>query len=218
MKIIAISDLHHAIRKIEPIADALRAVDLVILAGDLTNNGSAEHTREVLNAVRQYNTNLLAVPGNWDGRDVRMALDEEKVNIHRAHIMQQEIAFMGVGGGLLAGNSPNEISEADFERYLRQTHETLGAGKPFVLVCHQPPWDTTTDKVWLNHHSGSKSVRAFIEKAQPLLCFTGHVHEAAGIDTIGATRVINPGPLSKGRYAYAEIENGQVTCLEIRPE
>jgi Icc-related predicted phosphoesterase len=37
------------------------------------------------------------------------------------------------------------------------------------------------------------------------LCFTGHIHEGIGIDRIGRTVIVNPGPFRSGHYAYAEI-------------
>jgi Icc-related predicted phosphoesterase len=50
---------------------------------------------------------------------------------------------------------------------------------------------------------------------QPLICFTGHIHEARGIDAIGRTKLINPGPLREGGYAYAVLHD-DVETLEIR--
>ena len=43
MKIIAVSDLHNAVSYLEPLAGKLAAVDLVLLVGDLTNAGKAQH-------------------------------------------------------------------------------------------------------------------------------------------------------------------------------
>ena len=40
---------------------------------------------------------------------------------------------------------------------------------------------------------GSKSVRAIIEKYQPLLGMHGHIHECRGFMNIGRTRCMNPG-------------------------
>ena len=42
-------------------------------------------------------------------------------------------------------------------------------------------------------HVGSKSIRKFIEKRQPLLGLHGHIHESAGYDNIKKTIVFNPG-------------------------
>ena len=42
-------------------------------------------------------------------------------------------------------------------------------------------------------HVGSKSVRKFIEKYQPLIGLHGHIHESFASDKIGNTVVVNPG-------------------------
>ena len=85
---------------------------------------------------------------------------------------------------------------------------------PQILVCHQPPFNTLNDRLYDGRQVGSKSVRAYIEEHQPLICFTGHIHEAIGIDTIGITQTCNPGPVWKG-YATTEIVEEQVKRLEV---
>jgi len=64
---------------------------------------------------------------------------------------------------------------------------------------------------------GSKTVREFIKRTQPLICFTGHIHEGIGIDQVGRTKIVNPGPLSAGSYAYAEVTQEGIQALEIVP-
>ena len=49
-------------------------------------------------------------------------------------------------------------------------------------------------------------MREFIEKYKPLAVITGHIHESAGIDTIGNTTVINPGALLENNYAWLDVE------------
>jgi len=56
-----------------------------------------------------------------------------------------------------------------------------------------------------------------LERMQPVLCVTGHIHEGRGMDSIGRTRVVNPGPLSRGGYVYARVGR-RVEALEIRGE
>ena len=217
MKIIALSDLHNAVSYLEPLAGKLSAVDLVLLVGDLTNAGKTQHVSEILETIRKYNRSILAISGNWDGREVDGFLENEGINLHRKHMIFGDIAFLGAGGSLYSGiNSPNEISETDFELFLNQANSGIDHNMPKILVCHNPPINTLTDKTSLDDHVGSKSVRAFIEKTQPLICFTGHIHEGIGIDTIGTTKIINPGPVWKSQYAYAEIIHQQVQSLEIR--
>ena len=216
MKIIALSDLHNAIHYLEPLAESMSAVDLILLVGDITNSGKTENISEIIKFFRKHNESVLAIPGNWDGQEVSEYLESEKINLHRRHIFRGDLTFMGVGGSLPSNISPNEISEADFQLFLNQAMDGLDPNLHLILVSHQPPLGTLADKTWLNDHVGSKSVRSFIEKTQPLICFTGHIHEGIGIDTIGVTKVINPGPVWKNQYAYAEVVEGKVLCLEIR--
>ncbi|MBN2117454.1 MAG: hypothetical protein JW730_12835 [Anaerolineales bacterium] len=84
-------------------------------------------------------------------------------------------------------------------------------------MCHQPPFGTRNDLIQGNVHVGSKAVRKFIERYQPLICFTGHIHEGTGIHQMGNTRIINPGPLSEGSYAYADITPEGIQALEVVP-
>jgi Icc-related predicted phosphoesterase len=217
MKIIALSDLHNVTNYIEPLAEKLSTVDLVLLTGDLTHAGKAGNVSQILESIKKYNKTILAVSGNWDGREVEAFLESEGISLHRKHIIFGDVAFLGVGGALSSGiNSPNEISEKDFELFLNQADPGIESQISKILVCHHPPFDTLTDKTWMDDHVGSKSVRSFIETTQPLVCFTGHIHEAIGIDTIGVTKIINPGPIWKNQYAYAEIIDQRVDCLEIR--
>lgn len=216
MKIIALPDLHGAINDLETISDSLAAADLVLLVGDLTNDGRAADASRVVNAVRQYNQSILAVPGNWDGPKVNAYLTQEGINLHRCNVIMDRIAFIGVGASLLSFyDTPNEVTEADFKLFLEEAVSGLDSNIPRILVCHQPPIRTRNDKTWSNLHIGSQAVRAFIEEIQPLVCFTGHVHEGIGIDTIGNTKIINPGPLWQGGYAYAEIIN-QELALKVQ--
>lgn len=216
MKIIALSDLHNATKNLEQLAESMSAVDLILLVGDMTNNGKTENIAGIINLIRQHNQSILAITGNWDGREVSEYLQRENISIDRTHKLWGEMTFVGVGGSLVSGNAPNEFHESDFELFLSQAVHGLDVTVPFVFVSHQPPFGTLVDKTWLNSQAGSKSVRSFIEKMQPLICFTGHIHEGVGIDAIGRTQIINPGPVWKNQYAYAEINSGQVDCLEIR--
>ena len=43
--------------------------------------------------------------------------------------------------------------------------------------------------------------------------FCGHIHEARGIDYIGDTRIVNPGPVSAGHYAVFDV--GETFALDV---
>ena len=67
-----------------------------------------------------------------------------------------------------------------------------------VAVIHAPPFNTRCDVLFDGQHIGSKAVRRWIERNQPLLTLHGHIHESPKLsgsffDRIGSTTVINPG-------------------------
>ena len=49
---------------------------------------------------------------------------------------------------------------------------------PWVFVAHAPPYNSKLDTMFDGQLAGSKSIRAAIEKHQPLLSLHGHIHEA----------------------------------------
>lgn len=218
MIIIGLTDIHGDIACIDAIAAPLSQADMVLVAGDLTHFGHLDAGRRVVEALRRHNESILAVAGNCDYEEVGTYLAEETISIDRRHVNIDHLEFVGIGGSLpCPGRTPYEAAEEEFEAHL----STLGAGLPAtprIFVSHQPPYDSRCDVLINGIHVGSSSVRRFIETYTPLLCLTGHIHESANIDTIGATSVINPGPLWTGRYAYAEISDDgkEVKTLEIR--
>ena len=217
MKIIALPDLHADVARLRLIGAALPAVDLVLLVGDFTTGGSASEAERMITALRSFNPNILAIPGNWDPPEVEDYLSQAGINLNRRHVTLEGLAFIGMGAALPGPvPTPNEISEPDFERFFEQAMAGLDESIPKILVCHQPPYNTLNDLAQGSLHVGSKAVRKFIERQQPLVCFCGHIHEGTGIDQIGRTKVINPGPLGQGGYAYAEVSPQGVGRVEIR--
>jgi len=217
MKIIAITDIHGHLEAIDRIGTELKSVDLVLLAGDLTHFGQEKEVKQVLERIMEYNRQILAVPGNCDQPQVETYLNLYHLNLHGRGKTFNNLGIVGLGGSLpCPGHTPNEYSEQQLAEFLQQGKAMLNAAhNPFILLSHQPPKNTLNDRVALNFHVGSKVVRQFIEQFQPLICFTGHIHEGIGIDTIGPTKIINPGPLRQGGYTYAEIGTS-VTLLEIK--
>jgi len=70
-----------------------------------------------------------------------------------------------------------------------------------VYIMHSPPFGTRLDLIQGEKSAGSRSIRTFIERNQPLLTLHGHIHESAElsgtyVDRIGETISINPGQLA----------------------
>jgi hypothetical protein len=70
--------------------------------------------------------------------------------------------------------------------------------KKTVYVIHDPPYGTNLDVLYNGQHIGSAAVRRFIERHQPPLVLSGHIHESPKAsrkikDLIGNTLCVNPG-------------------------
>jgi Icc-related predicted phosphoesterase len=216
MIVVALADIHGIIAALEPLGPPLREADLVLLTGDLTDFGHAAGAARVVEGVRRHNEMILAVPGNCDHPDVADYLAEAGISLNGAHAVRGGVAFVGLGGSLpCPGHTPNESTEAELSRQLSEAAEGLDPALPWVLLSHQPPCNTAVDLAHGGRHVGSQSVRDFIVEHEPLACFSGHIHEAEGTDAIGPTGLLNPGPLRRGHYAYAELGE-RLEVMEIR--
>jgi Icc-related predicted phosphoesterase len=83
MKIISIGDVHMATSNLGRMAEVLRATDLVIVSGDLTNFGGIDDARKVIDDVRRRCPRVLAVPGNLDQPEVFPFLEEAGIAVAR---------------------------------------------------------------------------------------------------------------------------------------
>ena len=216
MRLIGLADIHGNTAVIDKISAELASADVVLVVGDITNFGRFSAARQVIQKIRRHCGAILAVSGNCDYRDVDAYLDQEDINLHGRGRIIGGLGFVGLGGSLITPfQTPNEYTESQLAAFLAAGRSALPSDLPLLLISHQPPIHTRCDRIRTGEHVGSQSVRTFIEQFRPMVCFTGHIHEAAGIDTIGPTKVINPGQLAGGRYAYADITDRNV-LVELR--
>jgi len=66
MRLVCFGDVPMAFRAIARLGSELRAADIAILTGDLTNFGDPPDAMRVVDAVRTYCPTVLAVTGNLD--------------------------------------------------------------------------------------------------------------------------------------------------------
>ncbi len=202
MRLLAITDIHGRRNYDSKINSILSRADLVVIAGDITNFGGKNDALAVLDTLKSLNQNLLAVPGNCDQSEVTEVLKHEGINLHGEVKTFNNLCFFGIGGsGFTPFNTPQEYSDEEIELLLGNFRE---AGRIQIFVSHAPPFDTKVDRTVMGIHVGGKHIRSFIEKHQPVLCICGHIHEARGIDRIGNTLIVNPGPFPK-HYALIDI-------------
>ena len=101
----------------------------------------------------------------------------------------------------------------------------LSNPKKTVYVIHAPPFNTKLDMITTGAHVGSKSIRKFIEKEQPLLALHGHIHESPQMsgswhDKIGKTTCINVGssyPEDKLNCVVVDLEDlNKIKYFELK--
>lgn len=216
MIIINIADIHGNAAPIPEMGEVLSSADLILLSGDITHFGGEKEASAIIDQIREYNTNILAVTGNCDHQDVDSYLDAENIQIHGRNIDFNGVTVFGAGGSLPCPKpTPNVYTEDEYSDILNSSINGLDSNSPKIMVSHNPPINTSNDTLASGGHVGGKVTREVIETIQPLVCFTGHIHEAAGIDEIGRTKIVNPGPLGTRSYAYLEISD-KIETLEIR--
>ena len=216
MKLLVFSDVHGRSESFSRLKDEFDQADLVVLTGDVTHFGKAEQVQVIVSRLRKFHQTILAVTGNCDYPEVEAYFMLEGMSLHLQYITYGGYDFTGISGSLpCPGSTPQEHTEEEFSTMFNEIRHTSLDGLPLVLVIHEPPANTICDRVKPGLHVGSFSVRQFIESAQPALCLCGHIHEGIGIDRIGKTVLVNPGPFRSGQYAKISLE-GEEVFAEIR--
>ena len=107
MEILAISDIHNKAGNLSAIADDIAKADVILIAGDITNFGTAKHAKNIITSISRYNSNILAVPGNCDQPSVDRYISDHGMSLDCNYIEQDGIKFVGVInylGNIIAGN------------------------------------------------------------------------------------------------------------------
>jgi len=217
LKLLAAADFHGNSSAENNLSKLLkRGYDCLVLIGDLTNFGPPEIAESILKLAKDFGVPCFSVPGNCDPKSIIQVLEKNGANIHGKCGKLGEFTFVGLGGSNLTPfNTPFELTEIEIQEEL--TAASYGIGEKWILVTHAPPHGTKVDRIREGTHVGSKSIRQYIEQKQPLVALCGHVHEARGIDQLGRTLVVNPGPITKGFAAEVNIDDVRINfrLLEI---
>ncbi|WP_372677681.1 metallophosphoesterase [Desulfosarcina sp.] len=187
MLIYAAADIHGKARRIRRLISRIAAhrPDMVLLAGDLFRRRHPEVTLDRLNRLALP---VLLIRGNSDPRHLARLLPPfpRLRSIHLSAARFGDVEMVGIGGTLpLPFHSRLGINETDVET---RVSGMLHANS--VLVAHPPPHGVR-DRVLGRFHAGSRAVRRMVDGCSPALVVCGHIHEQAGIGTIGRTIVVN---------------------------
>lgn len=212
---IVFGDIHERITAVERIDDLSRA-DGVFLSGDLTNLGTRESAGRIVSAVTKINPRIYAQIGNMDTPAVDRVLTEQGINVHgRVMDLGEGVCLASVGFSTPTPfGTPSEVDESQICQWTHDVLEQAGGFAHVILMVHTPPRGDVVDKLPSGAHVGSPGVRALIEKYQPAIVVTGHIHEGVGEEKIGRSHVLNPGAFAQGGYVRIdETPSGLVAVL-----
>ena len=206
---IGVGDIHEDISLLDEIPDLADAAGIII-SGDITNRGGRHRARKLLKAASTINPNIYAQIGNMDLAEITDYLDDEGWNIHaKGKELDENIGIMGVGYSTPTPfRTPSEVPDAMLGHWLNRGYEHIKHLPKLILVAHDPPFGSKAAELPSGENVGNKSVLEFIQRVQPDICLTGHIHEADSEDFIGRTKVINPGMLCMGGYALIQLKEG----------
>ncbi len=201
MRLFAIADPHGNYSKIKELLAISGHIDVVLIAGDITNFGPDEKALELLGLFDQT---VLAVPGNCDNESIIDTIEMSRaINLHNRSFLIEGIRFIGLGGSNPTPFcTPFEIQECDYEDNINRMLDEVKKDELVVTLTHAPPHGTL-DEVG-DMHVGCNALNAFLGKADLMVC--GHIHEARGIRRSGKTTIVNPGMASRGYAALIDIE------------
>ena len=209
MKFLVISDMHGNSDMLDKLDEQCRQADAVLFAGDFCRFKHPETGLPALEKLCAKHDTVFAVIGNCDEPSFLEEIEKKDISVEGGLVSYEGLVLAGSGGGSkFSGDTPNEREDKELADDLQIVSEQgEQQWDNLVLIIHNPPKDTKCDIVANGIHVGSPLLKEFIDKFQPLAAITGHIHESAGIDTVGRTTVINPGALCEGKYAWLEVSN-----------
>jgi len=216
MKILAFADIHGSLEAAEKIAKLTlnSEANAVLIAGDIAVNDLNLAEKILKKIGSSFNKPVFFVPGNMDSGSLAFFKSDKIKCIHGSCETIENFSIIGVGGATSFLSTPFELTEKEIEIKLNEAFKAYKQGN-LILLSHAPPKNTKLDKVGVNLHVGSIAIRRFIEDKKPVLAVSGHIHEARGLDKIGETIIVNPGPAFQGYYANIEISETKKIKLDL---
>ena len=199
--------MHGHAEAVADVVAALDDLDLLIVGGDITTAGTPDDAEQAIRSWLPLAPRLLALAGNMDSPEIDDRLAELGVALDGRGVSFGDVGVFGVSAAPISPlATPYELADDELERRIARGYAALDGCRMTVFCPHAPPAGTACDRLASGEHVGSVVVRAFVEREQPDLVLCGHIHEARGTDTVGSSRIVNPGPVRAGHYAFVEID------------
>ncbi len=191
-KILAAGDFHGDSSVSKKLAEKAEKenVDLVVLTGDIT--GLIE-TENLIKPFLQKNKKVVFVPGNWDTTEATETLSRLYgiKNVGKHYVKYDNVGIFGIGNE----NWQLNLNEERVFKRLSKDFDYIKDLEKKIMVSHMHAAKTKSE---FSGIPGSRAVRKAIEKFQPDLFISGHIHEAEGLqEKIGKTKIISVGRKGK---------------------
>ena len=188
-RLLVFSDIHNDSAALQRLMSI--EADYYFAAGDLVSWGRG--LDKMGEMMKSRADRVYVLPGNHESA-ADIAAFCRRFGFHNFHGGKLALPGAHVGGLGYSSPTPFDTPGEYAEDEMGERLKTFEALKPLVMVCHAPPLDTPLDRVRDGLHAGSRAIREFIDRVQPLHFFCGHIHEAEGVVTqIGSTRAMNVG-------------------------
>ncbi len=215
MRIAAVADLHFSPQNYdrlrEPMGRVRDEADVLVLAGDLTNNGKPAEMESLLNAIVRLRIPTVAILGNHDYESghqeelIRMMTDEGIKALDGTGYERDGVGFAGTKGflggfgrGVLTAFGEPEVkafvqAAIDETLKLERALSLLRTPKRVVVVHYAPVIDTVRgEPAEIFPYLGSSRLAEVVDRHQANLVLHGHAHHgAADGKTTGGVPVHN---------------------------
>lgn len=197
-RILLLSDIHNQEITLKSILQRIDKVenqpDVCLIAGDITNFGTAQDLQNILNLVAQHIPKTLYIIGNCDPIVDPNHLDTTAISVESQFY---EFGFFCVVG---FGTAKPQF---DHKKLLKMKIEK----KNVCLLTHVPPFGTAADIESYNRHVGSRQLKDVIEKNENIfLSVCGHIHDSTTISRMGNCTIVNPGSVTVGNFAIIDLQ------------
>jgi uncharacterized protein len=201
-------DVHDRFEAVPAAIGEIGAVDLLIVGGDITTGGTPDDAEAAITQWRPLAPRLLALAGNMDSAAIDARLADLSIGLDARGYAFGEVGVCGVSAAPLSPlRTPYELDDEELERRVESAFAAVADCRFRIFCPHAPPEGTACDRLRDGRHVGSAVIRSFVEREQPDLVLCGHIHEARGLDEVGRTRIVNPGPVAAGHYAVVDVDD-----------
>jgi Icc-related predicted phosphoesterase len=215
MRIAYLVDVHGQFDAVDDAMGEIGAADLLIIGGDITTGGTPDQAATAIQRWRRLAPRLLALAGNMDSAEIDARLSDLGLALDARGYRLGAVGVFGVSAAPHSPlRTPYELSEDELDRRISDGFSAVRECSVKVFCPHAPPRGTSCDRLPNGEHVGSTAVRSFVDREQPDVVLCGHIHEARGVDRIGATQIVNPGPAGAGHYAIVDIDETVTVRLD----